>query len=57
VSTGIVFVPPSFRTDEFAAIADALEQVARDYASGLGRSGDLSEALAAMITTATLRER
>lgn len=32
---GIVFVPPSFRTDEFAAIAEALEQVARDYAGGL----------------------
>jgi hypothetical protein len=32
---GIVFVPPSFRTDEFAAIADAVEQVARDYPGGL----------------------
>ena len=32
---GIVLVPPSFRTDEFAAIADALDQVARDYPSGL----------------------
>jgi hypothetical protein len=32
---GIVLVPSSFRTDEFAAIADALEQVARDYPGGL----------------------
>lgn len=32
---GIVFVPPSFRTDEFAAIADAVEQVARHYPGGL----------------------
>ena len=32
---GIVFVPPSFRTDEFAAIADAVEQVERDYPGGL----------------------
>ena len=32
---GIVFVPPSFRTDEFAAIADAVEQAARDYPAGL----------------------
>jgi hypothetical protein len=32
---GIVFVPPSFRTDEFAAIADAVEQMARDYPAGL----------------------
>jgi hypothetical protein len=33
---GIVFVPPSFRSDEFAAIADAVEQVARAYPGGLG---------------------
>ena len=32
---GIVFVPPSFRTDDFAAIADAVEQVARAYPEGL----------------------
>ncbi len=32
---GIVLVPPSFRTDEFAAIAEAVEQVARDYPGGL----------------------
>jgi uncharacterized protein DUF5615 len=32
---GIVFGPPSFRTDEFAAIADAVEQVARGYPGGL----------------------
>ena len=32
---GIVFVPPSFRTDEFAAIADAVKQVVRDYPAGL----------------------
>jgi hypothetical protein len=32
---GIVLVPPSFRTDDFAAIADAVEQVARDYPGGL----------------------
>jgi hypothetical protein len=32
---GIVLVPPSFRTDEFAAITDAVEQVARDYPGGL----------------------
>ena len=32
---GIVLIPPSFRTDEFAAIADAVQQVARDYPGGL----------------------
>lgn len=32
---GLVFVPPSFRSDEFAAIADGVEQVARDYPDGL----------------------
>ncbi len=32
---GIVLVPPTFRTDEFAAIADAVEQVAREYPEGL----------------------
>jgi hypothetical protein len=32
---GIVLVPPSFRTDDFGAIADAVEQVARDYPGGL----------------------
>ena len=32
---GIVLVPPSFRTDDFVAIADAVEQVARDYPGGL----------------------
>jgi glycosyltransferase involved in cell wall biosynthesis len=32
---GIVLVPPSFRTDDFAAIADAVEQMARDYPGGL----------------------
>jgi nucleotide-binding universal stress UspA family protein len=32
---GIVLVPPSFRTDEFAAIADAVEQVARNHPDGL----------------------
>jgi Domain of unknown function (DUF5615) len=32
---GIVLVPPTFRTDEFAAIAEALEQVARTYPGGL----------------------
>lgn len=32
---GIVLVPPTFRTDEFAAIADALERVAREYPAGL----------------------
>jgi hypothetical protein len=30
-----VFVPPSFPTDDFAAIAGAVEQVARDYPGGL----------------------
>jgi hypothetical protein len=34
---GIVFVRPSFRTDEFAAIADA-QQVARDCPGGLAGS-------------------
>jgi hypothetical protein len=32
---GIVFVPPSFRADEFAVIADAVQQVAREYPEGL----------------------
>lgn len=32
---GIVLVPPSFRTDEFSTIADAVEQVAREYPGGL----------------------
>jgi hypothetical protein len=32
---GIVLAPPSFRTDDFAVIADAVEQVARDYPGGL----------------------
>jgi hypothetical protein len=32
---GIVLVPPSFRTDEFAAIADALDEVARVSPGGL----------------------
>jgi hypothetical protein len=32
---GIVLVPPTFRTDEFAAIAHAVEQVARLYPDGL----------------------
>jgi hypothetical protein len=32
---GIVLVPSSFRTDEFATIADGLEQVARDYPAGV----------------------
>jgi hypothetical protein len=32
---GIVLVPSSFRPDEFAAIADALAQVARDYPGSL----------------------
>jgi hypothetical protein len=35
VHAGIVFVPPTFRTDEFAAIADAVEHVAREYPEGL----------------------
>jgi hypothetical protein len=30
-----VLVPPSFRTDDFAAIVAAVEQVARDYPGGL----------------------
>lgn len=33
--SGIVLVPPTFRTDEFAAIADAVEHVAREYPGGL----------------------
>lgn len=32
---GIVLVPPTFRTDEFAAIADAVEHLAREYPGGL----------------------
>jgi hypothetical protein len=32
---GIVLVPPTFGTDEFAAIADAVERVAREYPDGL----------------------
>jgi hypothetical protein len=32
---GIVLVQPSFRTDDFAAIADAVERVARDRPGGL----------------------
>lgn len=32
---GIVLVPPSFRTDDFAAIADAVAQVAQEYPDGL----------------------
>ena len=32
---GIVLVPSSFRTDDFAAIVDAVEQVARDYPGSL----------------------
>ena len=32
---GIVLVPATFRTDDFAAIADALEHVAREYPDGL----------------------
>jgi hypothetical protein len=39
---GIVLVPPTFRTDEFAAIADAVERVGRQYPDGL--AGGLSEA-------------
>jgi len=31
---GIVLVPPSFRTDDFAAIAAAVELVARDHPGG-----------------------
>jgi len=33
---GIVLVPSTFRTDEFSVIADAVEQVAREYPQGLG---------------------
>ena len=33
---GIVLIPPTFRTEDFAAIADAVEQVAHAYPSGLG---------------------
>jgi hypothetical protein len=32
---GIVLVAPTFRTDEFSGMADALEQVARAYPGGL----------------------
>ena len=32
---GIVLVPRTFRTEDFAAIADAVEHVAREYPSGL----------------------
>lgn len=32
---GIILVPSSFRTDEFAAIADGIEQVAREHPAGL----------------------
>src|SRR4030095_12637644 len=32
---GIVLVAPTFRSDEFSGIADALEQVARAYPGGL----------------------
>jgi len=32
---GIVLLPPAFRTDEFAAISDAVERVAREYPGGL----------------------
>lgn len=32
---GIVLVPPTFRTDEFSAIADAVAKVAREYPDGL----------------------
>jgi hypothetical protein len=32
---GIVLVAPTFGTDEFSAIADAVEQVARGYPGGL----------------------
>ena len=32
---GIVLVPPTMRTDEFAAIADAVEQVSREHTGGL----------------------
>ena len=32
---GMVLVPPSFRTDEFVALAGAVEQVARDYPGGI----------------------
>jgi len=30
-----VLVPPPFRTDDFGAIADAVEQAAHDYRGGL----------------------
>jgi predicted nuclease of predicted toxin-antitoxin system len=32
---GIVLVPSTFRTDEFSALADAIEQLAREYPAGL----------------------
>jgi hypothetical protein len=32
---GVVLVPPTFRTDEFAAIAEAVEHLAREYPDGL----------------------
>jgi hypothetical protein len=32
---GIILLPSTFRTDEFVAIADAVEQVAREYPDGL----------------------
>ena len=33
---GIVLVPPTFRTDDFATIADAVEHIARGHPGGLG---------------------
>jgi hypothetical protein len=33
---GIVLVPPTFPTDDFAALADAIEHIARQYPDGLG---------------------
>jgi hypothetical protein len=32
---GIVLVPPTFPTDDFAAIVDAIEHIARHYPDGL----------------------
>src|SRR5262249_40553126 len=32
---GIVLVPPTFSTDDFIAIADAIEHIARQYPDGL----------------------